>query len=207
MKASRCLWRCFRRRIHRARASERRRSFRIVISVVLVHPQIGGNTGAIIRLASNLGFALHLVEPFGFEITDARVKRAGLDYRELADVRQHPDWATANQAINGGRRLAFTSHAARHLHEVSIAPTDVLVFGCETSGLPADIVAECEPVRIPMMPGNRSINLANSVAIATYEAWRQHGFPGAAMSGSRQPLPAESFASTDTTDLGSTSAG
>jgi tRNA (cytidine/uridine-2'-O-)-methyltransferase len=164
-----------------------------VNNVVLVHPQIGGNTGAIIRLASNLGFTLHLVEPFGFEITDSRVKRAGLDYRELADVRQHPDWAAAAQATTGSRRLAFTAHADLHLHEVSIDPADVLVFGCETSGLPAEILVECVPVRIPMMPGNRSINLANAVAIAAYEAWRQQGFVGATARVTNQPVPAESF--------------
>jgi tRNA (cytidine/uridine-2'-O-)-methyltransferase len=162
-------------------------------AVVLVHPQIGGNTGAIIRLASNLGFVLHLIEPFGFEITDSRVKRAGLDYRELADVRQHPDWASASRATAGGTRYAFTAHAERHLHEVSIGTSDILVFGCESDGLPQGIVAECEPVRIPMMPGNRSINLANAVAIAAYEAWRQHGFPGATTTVATQPLPAESF--------------
>ena len=165
----------------------------IVITVVLVYPQIGGNTGAVIRLAANLGFVLHLVEPFGFELSESRVKRAGLDYRELADVRQHADWAAAAHATTGGTRFAFTAHADRQLHEIDFGESDVLVFGCESDGLSDAIVASCEPVRIPMMPGNRSINLANAVAIAAYEAWRQHGFPGACTAIDNQPLPAESF--------------
>lgn len=163
--------------------------------VVLVHPQIGGNTGAIIRLAANLGFVLHLVEPLGFELTDSRVRRAGLDYQELAHVRQHRDWATAIHATSAGARFAFTAHADRQLHEISFGASDVLVFGCESDGLSDEIVAECEPVRIPMIPGNRSINLANAVAIAAFEAWRQHGFAGAATADDIQPLPIESFVS------------
>ncbi len=161
--------------------------------VVLVHPQIGSNTGAVIRLAANLGFGLHLVEPLGFELSERGFRRAGLDYRELAEVSVHPDWQTAARAVTPSRRLAFTAHADRQLQDIAFAPDDVLVFGGESDGLPDAVVADCHPVRIPMLPHNRSINLANAVAIATYEAWRQHGFPGAAVVGGTSPEPVESF--------------
>lgn len=162
--------------------------------VVLVHPEIGGNTGAIIRLAANLGFRLHLVEPFGFELTESRVQRAGLDYHELADVKIHADWSHAVRALApNGRRLAFSARAAQQLSAVPIERSDALIFGCESAGLPAQVLGECELVRIPMMPGNRSINLANAVAIVAYESWRQCGFPGAATTGSTAPEPVESF--------------
>ena len=151
--------------------------------IVLVHPEIPPNTGNVIRLAANTGCALHLVEPLGFSMDDKLLRRAGLDYHEFTAVQRHADWValqTAQQAA-GGRLWAFSTRGTKMLGEVAWQPGDWLVFGCETSGLPdmvRDSVASERRVRLPMRPGQRSLNLSNSVAVAVFEAWRQQGYAG-----------------------------
>jgi tRNA (cytidine/uridine-2'-O-)-methyltransferase len=150
-----------------------------------VRPEIPPNTGNVIRLTANTGADLHLVEPLGFRLDDRELRRAGLDYHEYARVRVHADFAAARAALQaaGHRRwFAFTTRGSRPLYDARFAPGDVLVFGCETAGLPEDLLARFgadERLRIPMRPGVRSLNLSNAVAIAVYEAWRQTGLAGA----------------------------
>ena len=151
--------------------------------VVLVHPEIPPNTGNVIRLAANTGCTLHLVEPLGFSMDDKLLRRAGLDYHEYAAVQRHADWAAllAAQRAQGGRLFAFTTRGAQPFASVAWQPGDWLVFGCETAGLPAavrDSFAEDRRVRLPMRPGQRSLNLSNAVAVAVFEAWRQQGYAG-----------------------------
>jgi len=154
-------------------------------AVVLVHPEIPPNTGNVIRLTANTATALHLVEPLGFRMDDRELKRAGLDYHEYASVRVHRDFDACRAALEAQRArrwFAFTTEGARSLYDARFAPGDVLVFGCESSGLPAAALAHFTPdarLRIPMRPGVRSLNLSNAVAVAVYEAWRQQGFTGA----------------------------
>ncbi|CAG0965163.1 tRNA (cytidine(34)-2'-O)-methyltransferase [Burkholderiales bacterium] len=156
-----------------------------MFAIVLVHPEIPPNTGNVIRLAANTAADLHLVEPLGFALADRELKRAGLDYHEYARVRVHRDFAACRAALDGPlprRWFAFSTRAARAHADVAFAPGDVLVFGCETSGLPDDVLAtfaDDRRLRIPMRPGVRSLNLSNAVAVAVYEAWRQCGFRGA----------------------------
>jgi tRNA (cytidine/uridine-2'-O-)-methyltransferase len=154
-----------------------------MFAVVLVHPEIPPNTGNVIRLAANAGVALHLVEPLGFRLDDRDLRRAGLDYHEYASVRVHADFAACRGALAGARHwYAFTTTATRSLYDVRFAAGDVLVFGCESTGLPEAVVAQFPPagrVRIPMRPGLRSLNLSNAVAVGVYEAWRQQGCAGA----------------------------
>jgi len=156
-----------------------------VFAVVLVHPEIPPNTGNVIRLTANAGVDLHLVEPLGFRIDDRDLRRAGLDYHEYARMSVHADFAACRAALDarpGRRWRAFTTQATLSAYDVGYAPGDVLVFGCETSGLPASIVDTFAPedrLRLPMRPGLRSLNLSNAVAVAVYEAWRQNGFAGA----------------------------
>ncbi len=153
-----------------------------MFAVVLVHPEIPPNTGNVIRLTANTATELHLVEPLGFRMDDRELKRAGLDYHEYARVAVHRDWAACRAALATQRRLfALTTAGTRSLYDVQFLPGDVLVFGCETSGLPDAIAAEFAPdsrLRIPMRPGVRSLNLSNAVAVAVYEAWRQQGCKG-----------------------------
>lgn len=142
-------------------------------------PRIPQNTGTTIRLAAATGAQLHLAGPLGFELTDARLKRAGLDYHELATFTVHEDLEAAYEVLLPARVFAFTAHAARSYTEVSYRTGDVLLFGAEPTGLPAEVLADpriTEPVRIPMLAGRRSLNLATATGIATYEAWRQLGF-------------------------------
>lgn len=151
------------------------------MQIVLVHPQIAPNTGNIIRLAANVGASLHLVEPLGFSMDARLLRRAGLDYHELADVHVHADLDAARAACPG-RWLALTTQGARRYDAVDYRDDDVLVFGCEATGLPDDVLATYGPderVALPMMPGNRSLNLANAVAVVAYEAWRHQDFVGA----------------------------
>ena len=154
-------------------------------AVVLVHPEIPGNTGNVIRLTANTGTELHLVQPLGFRMDDRDLKRAGLDYHEYARVRVHADFAACRSALDRERRrhwLAFTTSGGGTLYDARFASGDVLVFGCETAGLPDDVLARfaaTDRLRIPMRAGVRSLNLSNAVAVAVYEAWRQTGFPGA----------------------------
>jgi tRNA (cytidine/uridine-2'-O-)-methyltransferase len=151
------------------------------VHVVLVSPEIAPNTGNIIRLCANTGSALHLVEPLGFRLDQPDLLRAGLDYHELVDVTVHRELASAQAALPG-RWFAFTSSATRPYTDVRFRSSDVLVFGSERAGLGASFLSETEldrQLRIPMQPGNRSLNLANAVAIVVYEGWRQTHFAGA----------------------------
>jgi tRNA (cytidine/uridine-2'-O-)-methyltransferase len=156
------------------------------LAVVLVHPEIPGNTGNVIRLTANTGTALHLVEPLGFRMDDRDLRRAGLDYHEYADVRVHGDFAACRAAVDAPRArrwFALTTGGGRSVYDARFERGDVLVFGCESAGLPADVLAHFADdarLRIPMRPDMRSINLSNAVAVAVYEAWRQTGFAGAA---------------------------
>lgn len=150
--------------------------------VVLVNPEIAGNTGNIIRLCANVGAKLHLVEPLGFVLDDARMRRSGLDYHEFVDMRVHPSWHSCYAALRENRMFAYSSRGPTRYDTVSYNSGDVLVFGCESSGLPISILAEFasgNQLSVPMQPGNRSLNLANTVALVSYEAWRQQGFGGA----------------------------
>lgn len=153
--------------------------------IVLVAPEIPPNTGNVIRLAANTGCTLHLVEPLGFSMDDKLLRRAGLDYHEYAAVRRHVDWVAlrAAETPDPARCFAFTTRGSRPLHEVAWRPGDWLVFGRESAGLaPAvrDSFAPAQRVRLPMRPGQRSLNLSNAVAVAVFEAWRQQGYAGSA---------------------------
>ncbi|WGW13696.1 tRNA (cytidine(34)-2'-O)-methyltransferase [Saxibacter everestensis] len=154
-----------------------------MFTVVFHTPEIPGNTGNAIRLAAVTGIDLHLVEPLGFSLDDAKLRRAGLDYHDLAHVTVHPDIEALWLALGPGRRVfAFSTSATTSFANVSYQPGDVFLFGPESVGLPDEV--QCaeqvtERVRIPMLPSRRSLNLANSASIAIYEAWRQHGYPGA----------------------------
>lgn len=152
-----------------------------VLHVVFVEPRIAGNTGNAIRMVSGTGATLHLVEPLGFDLAEAKLRRAGLDYHDLAHVEVHPDLDHLLAALPGSRLIAFTTKAPRWFTEVEYRPDDALVFGPEPTGLSDEVLARLgEQVRIPMLPGRRSMNLSNAAAVATYEAWRQLGHPGGA---------------------------
>ncbi|MBF6086987.1 tRNA (cytidine(34)-2'-O)-methyltransferase [Nocardia cyriacigeorgica] len=145
-------------------------------------PCIPPNTGNAIRLAAGTGCELHLVEPLGFDLSEPKLRRAGLDYHDLASVTVHPDLAAAWAALRPERVFAFTTQASTRFTDVRYQPGDVLLFGTEPTGLPTEVLADphiTDLVRIPMLPGRRSMNLSNSAAVAVYEAWRQHGFPDA----------------------------
>lgn len=149
--------------------------------IVLYQPEIPPNTGNVIRLAANTGCTLHLVRPLGFELDEPRLKRAGLDYREWATVQVHDALDEALACIPG-RVYAFTRNGARSFEKAEFGSGDGLLFGPETRGLPTDVLerfpAACR-LRLPMLPGNRSLNLSNAVAVAVFEAWRQNGYAGA----------------------------
>ena len=147
--------------------------------VVFFQPEIPPNSGNAIRLAACTGCQLHLIEPLGYTMDDNRLKRAGLDYHDLARVTVHPDLDQAWEAIQPARVFAFTSSGDTVFTDVSYRPGDVLLFGPESTGLDADVLASprvTSRVRLPMLDGRRSLNLANSASIAVYEAWRQHDF-------------------------------
>ncbi|MCU1573345.1 MAG: tRNA/rRNA methyltransferase (SpoU) [Micrococcaceae bacterium] len=150
---------------------------------ILFHtPEIPGNTGNAIRLAAITGAELHLVEPLGFELEDSKLRRAGLDYHDLAVLHVHRNLEDAWRALSPERVYAFTSDGERSYTDISYQPSDVLLFGPESVGLPAEVKQDphvTARVRLPMLPGLRSLNLANSASIALYEAWRQNGFAGA----------------------------
>ncbi|HEY0877608.1 MAG TPA: tRNA (cytidine(34)-2'-O)-methyltransferase [Zeimonas sp.] len=154
-----------------------------MIHVVLVHPEIAPNTGNVIRLCANTGAQLHLIEPLGFTLDCAKLRRAGLDYREHATIRVHRSWQAFVEQAQDARLFAFTTSARTSPHETAFERGDHLVFGSESSGLPARVL-ETFPagrrLRLPMRPDNRSLNLSNAVAVAVFEAWRQFGFEGAA---------------------------
>ena len=147
--------------------------------IVLYEPEIPPNTGSVIRLAANTGAPLALIEPLGFELSDARLKRAGLDYREFAEVRVYPSLDAYLESVQPERVFAFTTKATTPHTTPRYRAGDALLFGPETRGLPARVLAEFpaeRKLRIPMRPHSRSLNLSNAVAIAVYKAWRQLGF-------------------------------
>jgi len=149
------------------------------LNVVLFQPEIPPNTGNVIRLCANSGARLHLVRPFGFRLDARAVRRAGLDYRELAEVREHASLADCLASLGSPRWFAFTTRGSLRYDEPRYADGDALVFGPETRGLPEEVLDACPPacrLRIPMRTGARSLNLSNAVAVAVYEAWRQLGF-------------------------------
>ncbi len=154
-----------------------------MLNVVLVHPEIPPNTGNVIRLCANTGARLHLVEPLGFSLDSARLRRAGLDYHEFATLHVHASWADFMARVQPRRCFALTTRG-RHRHsDVVFARGDTLVFGSETRGLPDAVLAAipaAQWLRLPMRPDNRSLNLSNAVAVSVFEAWRQFGFEGAA---------------------------
>lgn len=150
--------------------------------VILFRPEIPPNTGNVIRLCANTGADLHLIRPLGFELDDTRLRRAGLDYHEFARVAVHDDLDTCLKAIGPTRVFAFSTRGHRLHTDVTYASDDALLFGCETAGLPDDVldaIPEDQRVRLSMRPGNRSLNLSNAVAVAVFETWRQNGFDGA----------------------------
>jgi tRNA (cytidine/uridine-2'-O-)-methyltransferase len=152
-----------------------------VFHIVIFEPEIPPNTGNLIRLAANTGCELHLIKPLGFRLDRKSVRRAGLDYDELATVHVHDDFAAARATLNGKWFAVETGSARRHV-DAHFSPGDVLLFGSERRGLPPEILDHVAPenrVSVPMRAGNRSLNLANAAAIAVYEAWRQADFAGA----------------------------
>ena len=158
-----------------------------MFEIVLYQPEIPPNTGNIIRLAANTGCGLHLVRPLGFALEDKALRRAGLDYHEYAQVRVHDDWEAVRAHLDGGRPgrrwFAMTTKGATLLPAVQFVAGDVLVFGPETRGLPAEILAGFAAerrIRLPMCAGQRSLNLSNAAAVTVFEAWRQNGFAGSA---------------------------
>jgi len=155
-----------------------------VFDVVLVQPEIPPNTGNIIRLCANTGARLHLIEPLGFRLEDAQLRRAGLDYHEYASVRVHASWEAFNaaRAPDPERLFACTTRGYRRPDEIGFRADDVLIFGSETAGLAPDLLAQIPPLqrlRLPMVANSRSLNLANAVAVTVFEGWRQLGWSGA----------------------------
>lgn len=152
--------------------------------VILHEPEIPPNTGNVVRLCANTGATLHLIEPLGFTLDDARLRRAGLDYHEYASVQVHASLAKCAQSVQWARLFAFSTRGTRCYTTVSYAPDDALLFGAETRGLPQsvlDALPDGHCLRLPMRAQSRSLNLSNTVAVVVYEAWRQSGFVGAAL--------------------------
>ena len=156
-----------------------------MFNIVLVQPEIPPNTGNVIRLAANTGCTLHLIEPLGFSMDDRQLKRAGLDYHEYAPVRRYASWADfiVSARPDLQRLFAFTTRGSRPFAELHWSAGDWLVFGSETAGLPGAVIetiAAAQRVRLPLRPGQRSLNLSNAVAVAIFEAWRQNAYAGGA---------------------------
>jgi len=153
-----------------------------MLHVILFRPEIPPNTGNVIRLCANTGARLHLIRPLGFELDNARLRRAGLDYHEYTRVAVHDDLDSCLTAIGTPRVFALSTRGRVTHVEARFADGDALLFGCETAGLPVDVLATipaARQLRLPMQPDSRSLNLSNAVAVAVYEAWRQLGFAGA----------------------------
>lgn len=153
-----------------------------MLNIVLFQPEIPPNTGNIIRLCANTGYQLHLIEPLGFDWEDKKVRRAGLDYHEFANVKRHASFAAFAKEHQASRIFACTTKGKAFFHEVYYQAGDCLVFGPETRGLPDDVLAIIEQqnwLRIPMQPNSRSMNLSNAVSVFVYESWRQLDFTGA----------------------------
>jgi len=154
-----------------------------MLHVILFRPEIPPNTGNVIRLCANTGAALHLIRPLGFTLDDTRLRRAGLDYHEYTRVAVHDDLAACLDAIGAPRVFAFSTRGRVAHVDARFADGDALLFGCETAGLPDDVldaIPANQRLRLPMRPQSRSLNLSNTVAVAVYEAWRQLDFVGAA---------------------------
>jgi len=152
-----------------------------MFNIVLVEPEIPPNTGNVIRLAANTGCRLHLVEPLGFSMEDKLMRRAGLDYHEYAQVLRHANWQALleSEKPSPARQFAMTTQGSRSVYDAAFLPGDWLVFGAETRGLPPEVresFAADQRLKLPMQPGQRSLNLSNSVAVAVFEAWRQNRF-------------------------------
>lgn len=147
--------------------------------IILFEPEIPPNTGNIMRLCANTGCSLHLIEPLGFTLDDKNLRRAGMDYREFADVRQYANLNQCLATLQHPRLFAFSTKGQYSYADIAYQPGDAFIFGPETRGLPDDVRNSIPPeqrVRLPMLPQSRSLNLSNTVAVAIYEAWRQHGF-------------------------------
>lgn len=154
-----------------------------MFDVVLYQPEIPPNSGNIIRLCANTGACLHFVHPLGFKLDDTQLRRAGLDYHEFAPVREHASWEACLEALHDRRILPVSTRGLRRYDTILYGPGDALLFGPETRGLPPAVLETFpagQRIRLPMRPGNRSLNLSNAVAVVLYEAWRQHGFAGSA---------------------------
>jgi len=152
-----------------------------MLDVVLFQPQIPPNTGNIIRLCANTGFRLHLIEPFGFDLDDKKLRRAGLDYHEFAAIKRHKNYEDFIKNEQPKRVLAITTKTTNYYGDVSFEKGDYLLFGSETSGLPEDVreqIPDEDKIRIPMLKDSRSMNLSNATAVIIFEAWRQMGFEG-----------------------------
>jgi tRNA (cytidine/uridine-2'-O-)-methyltransferase len=150
-----------------------------MLDIILYQPEIPPNAGNVIRLAANTGARLHFVEPLGFAMDDKQLKRAGLDYHEYAQVRVHADWAACLKQLTTDRIFALTTSATNNVYDTKFRENDAFVFGSETAGLPKELLETFESemrLRLPMRPGNRSLNLSNAVAVTVFEAWRQLGF-------------------------------
>jgi tRNA (cytidine/uridine-2'-O-)-methyltransferase len=153
-----------------------------MFNIALYQPEIPPNTGNIIRLCANTGCQLHLIHPLGFDLDDKRLRRAGLDYREFARVKNYPDYDFFLAAIKPARIFALSTKGEQRYSEVAFQPGDVFLFGPETRGLPASMLERLPPeqvLRLPMLENSRSMNLSNAVSVMVYEAWRQQGFSGA----------------------------
>ena len=152
-----------------------------MFDIVLFQPEIPPNTGNLIRLAANTGCRLHLVEPLGFDLSDRQVARAGLDYHDMACVTVHAGWEAVQAALPGRRWFALTTKGSCSYATVEFQADDVLLFGPESRGLPPETLAQFDAehrLRLPMLPGSRSMNLSNAVSVVVFEAWRQNGFAG-----------------------------
>lgn len=152
-----------------------------MFNVILYEPEIPSNTGNIMRLCANTGARLHLIEPLGFVLDDRRLRRAGLDYRDWAEVQTYPRFELLLDQLGDARLFAFTTRAQRFYTDAQFRSGDALLFGPETRGLPTALLERLAPdtrLRLPLQPDNRSLNLSNAVAIVVYEAWRQLGFAG-----------------------------
>ncbi len=149
-----------------------------MLNLVLFEPEIPNNTGSLIRLSANMGASLHLIKPFGFEITDKRLRRAGLDYKELANVTEYENFEDYLDRAQPSRIFAVSSKVDKIYSEVEYQSGDSFLFGPETRGLPQEILDKYEGITLPMQEGSRSLNLSNCVSIVAYEAWRQLGFVG-----------------------------
>lgn len=152
-----------------------------MFNIVLYQPEIPPNTGNAIRLAANTGIRLHLIRPLGFDLTDRQLARAGLDYHDLARVSVHEDWIACMAALQGNRVFALSTRGKLRYDQPVFEPGDTFVFGPETRGLPQELLDSLpsdQVLRLPMLPSNRSMNLANTIAVVVFEAWRQTGFRG-----------------------------